>query len=330
MILPRVQDAAEQGLPSQAKEVISYAIGAALLSGIFVLLRFYTRGVLLRVLGLEDCCLGLSMFFSIGNTIGMCLQANTALGRPIQSLSNEVKQLFFKEVYFTIISYNVSIALVKLSILLLYLRVFTPVFIRKSTYTVLVAVLLLSLWSVLSTIFFCIPVARFWDRTIDGSCLPRPPRWISGAIFNIASDFAILVLPLSVVRRLSIPTRQKIGLYLVFALGFFVCIVSVVRLPFLITAAKSKDPTRDNSSVAKWSSIELNTAIICACLTTLKPLLLRIFPSLFRPTNSHRHIEGSHFEEQNPPSIGRGGGGIQPRRDVNHAFSHPDGHLDLS
>ncbi|KAK4163709.1 hypothetical protein QBC43DRAFT_319091 [Cladorrhinum sp. PSN259] len=280
MISAPVQDGVEPGLPPRAKEVIGFAIGAVMFSGVIVLLRFYTRGVLLRVLGLEDCCIGLSMLFSIGNTIGMCLQAKTALGRPFGSISNEVKQRFLKEVYFTIISYNVSLALVKLSILLLYLRVFTPVFIRKSTYTVLVAVVLLSLWSVLSSILFCIPVARYWDRTIDGSCLPMQPRWISGAIFNITSDFAILILPLSVVGRLRIPKRQKIGLHLVFALGFFVCVVSVVRLPFLISAAKSKDPTGDNPSIAKWSIIELNTAIVCACLTTLKPLLLHIFPSL--------------------------------------------------
>jgi len=114
----------------------------------------------------------------------------------------------------------VSIALVKLSILLLYLRVFTPVYIRKATYTVFVAVVLISLWSVFSSILFCIPVARFWDAKIDGSCLPLQPRWISGATLNITSDFFILILPLTVVGRLGLPKRQKIGLYLVFALGF--------------------------------------------------------------------------------------------------------------
>lgn len=125
-----------------------------------------------------------------------------------------------QEVYFTIISYNLSIALVKLSILLLYLRVFTPVYIRKTTYAVFAAVALVSLWSVLSSIFFCVPVARYWDPTVNGSCLPLQPRWISGATLNIASDFVIFVLPLTVVGRLGLPKRQKIGLFLVFALGF--------------------------------------------------------------------------------------------------------------
>ena len=117
--------------------------------------------------------------------------------------------------------------------------------------------------------------------------------------------------------------------YLIF--GHSVCVVSVVRLPFLISAAKSKDPTGDNPSVAKWSTIELNTAIICACLTTLKPLLMHIFPSLFTPSSAHVHINGSHSAEQNPPSIGgSGGANQQARRDVTYASSLPDDHLELS
>ena len=103
MILPRVQTAADPGLPAQAKEVIGFAIGAAMLSGIIVVLRFYTRGVLLRVFGLEDCYLGLAMvscipaatyrsrswadvrfhprgqLFSVGNTVGMCLRERDPL-----------------------------------------------------------------------------------------------------------------------------------------------------------------------------------------------------------------------------------------------------------
>lgn len=35
---------------------------------------------------------------------------------------------------------------------------------------------------------------------------------------------------------------------------------------------------------AAWSSIEVNVAIICACLPTLKPLIIRIFPSLLGST----------------------------------------------
>ena len=53
-----------------------------------------------------------------------------------------------------------------------------------------------------------------------------------------------------------------------------------MRLHSLYFATITIDPTYENVGVANWSSIELNTAIFCACLPTLRPLIARIFPSL--------------------------------------------------
>ena len=35
--------------------------------------------------------------------------------------------------------------------------------------------------------------------------------------------------------------------------------------------------------IAIWTMLEVNIAVICACLTTIKPLLSRMFPCLFMP-----------------------------------------------
>lgn len=58
------------------------------------------------------------------------------------------------------------------------------------------------------------------------------------------------------------------------------CVVSLLRVPSLVTIARSTDPTWDTSTVAIWSCVELNIAIICACCMTLRPLLARLFPKL--------------------------------------------------
>lgn len=62
--------------------------------------------------------------------------------------------------------------------------------------------------------------------------------------------------------------------------GSSICIISVVRLRALHVGAVSKDPTYDNFGIAIWSVIEVNCAIVGACLPTLKPLIARIFPGL--------------------------------------------------
>lgn len=59
-----------------------------------------------------------------------------------------------------------------------------------------------------------------------------------------------------------------------------VCITSVIRLPYLYFAAGSADVTWNVAAVAMWSGIELNVAIICACLLVMKPLLTWTFRGL--------------------------------------------------
>jgi len=84
--------------------------------------------------------------------------------------------------------------------------------------------------------------------------------------------------------------------------GQSICVVSILRLPVLIVAAKSKDPTGDNPAVAKWSIVELNVAIICSSLTTLRPLILRWFPTIFGSLDGHG--QGGHSYDMMPPTIG--------------------------
>jgi hypothetical protein len=61
------------------------------------------------------------------------------------------------------------------------------------------------------------------------------------------------------------------------------------------------DPTWDNVGVAILSCIELNTAIICPCLPTLKPLISRHFPRLLspsKPCRCHHHQHGCGVDAQ--------------------------------
>ena len=55
------------------------------------------------------------------------------------------------------------------------------------------------------------------------------------------------------------------------------------------------------SLIAIWGAVEVNLAIICACLTTFKPLVVRFFPNIL----------GSSADKTHDPTtrtIGGGGG----------------------
>ena len=58
------------------------------------------------------------------------------------------------------------------------------------------------------------------------------------------------------------------------------CIVSILRLHGLYAASKSQDLTYDNATAVTWSTVELNTGIICACFPALRPIVSSLFPRL--------------------------------------------------
>ncbi|KAL9625282.1 MAG: hypothetical protein Q9160_000684 [Pyrenula sp. 1 TL-2023] len=96
-----------------------------------------------------------------------------------------------------------------------------------------------------------------------------------------------------VLKTLHLPRRQRIGLIAIFAVGFFVCITSILRLHALYTISISEDVTWDNVGAGAWSSLEVNVAVICACLPMLKPLIVHIFPRLLGSTRREAGSAGA-------------------------------------
>lgn len=87
------------------------------------------------------------------------------------------------------------------------------------------------------------------------------------------------MLPVRVIWGLHIPKRQRIALLCILTIGWFVCVVSILRLHALVVlVAHPDDNTWYSSPTAYWSAIEINLAIVCASLPALRPLLVKIMP----------------------------------------------------
>ena len=123
-----------------------------------------------------------------------------------------------------------AVNITKASILAQYLRVFSCRTVRLLCYILYVALVPAVLWSIFAGTFLCRPVAKLWNPSIPGECMSAQTYWLSAAGINIGLDFLVLLLPLPAITSLHLPRRQKICIVLIFLLGFFICIVSVVRL----------------------------------------------------------------------------------------------------
>lgn len=70
-------------------------------------------------------------------------------------------------------------------------------------------------------IFLCTPRQKIWNPFItDGHCLSQEAVYKSAGIYNPVSDLLILLLPLSSIYKLRLPLKRKIGLWVVFGIGF--------------------------------------------------------------------------------------------------------------
>ncbi|KAL9035102.1 MAG: hypothetical protein Q9214_006742, partial [Letrouitia sp. 1 TL-2023] len=213
--------------------------------------------------------------FSISLCVVNCLSVYYGIGKHITTL--ELNQNF----WICQIVYKFSINLTKLSILLLYLRIFVGRTFKRFACGVMIYVVTYGFASIAATIFQCQPVRRAFDHTIPGHCLDVTAFWYSNASANVLGDLMIFALPWPLIYRLQLPPREKYILCLIFGLGIFVITTSILRMTTLKVSSKAMDATYGTMVSTLWTTVETNTAIVCACLPTLKAPLAKWFPRLF-------------------------------------------------
>lgn len=65
----------------------------------------------------------------------------------------------------------------------------------------------------------CLPVNKFWDREIEGTCIDPAMFFYGMQIPNILTDAVLLVMPLKPVWSLPVSQSQRILLSFVFLVG---------------------------------------------------------------------------------------------------------------
>lgn len=128
--------------------------------------------------------------------------------------------------------------LVKLSLLLLYNRVFPTAWFRLTTKIIAAFIILHGLAFLFTITFQCNPVAAAWNKHIDGQCIDTSAVIMVGAIFSIVEDFVLILLPVTEIRKLNMSKRVKFTLAFVFAIGSLYVVTYRFR-PFLFRKAQA-------------------------------------------------------------------------------------------
>lgn len=251
------------------------------LATLLVLVRIYTRAVMVKQMGSDDYAILIALAFSwafFGLFVG---EVYHGMGEHFKLIPEQIYKIQMICFWASVPIYQTSLLTTKMSILLQYRRVFSTPRMRLACSLLIGFLAVYGTWTVVSAWANCVPLAKFWDPSVPGFCFDKKALWFSNSAIHILTDLLILIYPMPVLKSLQLPRRQKIALMGVFALGGFVMITSILRLKSLLTISNSNDPTYDNVGAAEWSAIECNVAIICACLPSTRAVLSQLLPHIF-------------------------------------------------
>ncbi|KAK8154579.1 hypothetical protein IWX90DRAFT_58584 [Phyllosticta citrichinensis] len=263
-----------------------------------VALRFYTRLAITRLhLAADDYLILLSMFLSNASSIMVAVadfafDEGQALGNSRSDLEN---QIGMRKIHWVATQmYPIMSFTLKISILLLYRRIFfvVPTFTRVCN-VLIIFISALHLAGFSSGIFLCVPISYFWEQVLPpvtpgapthkGRCQNYQVAWLVLGSFNVLTDLITVVLPMPVLGRLKITAQRRAFLVFIFALSSVPVIASLLRIrPLARIPGGNDDPLFSQHvwELQLYCGIEISVGITCACLPTLTPLAIRLFPRI--------------------------------------------------
>jgi hypothetical protein len=170
--------------------------------------------------------------------------------------------------------------MIKVSLVLFYLQIFPSPRFRKIAYAVLAFIIINSVTIFLVATLPCLPLKAFWDRDIKGAkCLNIQAAAYANSACALVQDIILLILPLAFLRNLQMKRYRKIAVGLMFSVGTFGAVATIMRLPSLSTFKISIDPTWDYVAVTKWSQLELAAGILCLSLPSIRVIVAMVIPA---------------------------------------------------
>lgn len=252
-------------------KVVATSIIFAILTSIFLGLRFYSKSLMRSRSGWDDILLVAAYLFNVGlcavgigksrlTTVrnlsiwdvsinpAVAMTKFAGVGRheewvrlndPSQIVRWAQFVLVFQFLHFT------GVGLPKIAILFFYIRVFNWKGRMLATCYATMG-LLVATWLAcdLAACFQCRPLAFWWDNTIPGgTCFNVQNFYRAQAITSPILDTIVLVLPVRSIWGLNLPERKRIELLLVFGVASVGLVASIVRVQIFFTTAAFKDRT---------------------------------------------------------------------------------------
>ncbi|SMQ45568.1 unnamed protein product [Zymoseptoria tritici ST99CH_3D7] len=227
-----------------------------------------------RGLWWDDFAAFAAFTFFIGFAAAAFVAVRWGVGLPTSDIPTGWASRAIQAGYAMEMLYFFSIFCVKMSVLLLYLRLARKL--RDIIYQLCIGL------SILLAIFFfttiivaaaqCVPTHKYWSPDAEGHCIDVTAFFYATNIFTIVTDLAMLALSIPLILKAKRQRSQNVGIIVAILTGALSVTASCARLHSIVIYDFSREPLRDAAPIYIWSFIEISAGMCCASMAVIVPL----------------------------------------------------------
>ncbi|KAH7412092.1 hypothetical protein DE146DRAFT_265919 [Phaeosphaeria sp. MPI-PUGE-AT-0046c] len=282
---------------------------------ILLFVRLWVRIFHQRNPGWDDWLMLVATLPTIAVTILFPLAGMSGLGQHVwdfdpfkdsDKLVNSRKYILAIECIFCVAS-----GLIKVSILLFYRRLSSRAVSNAFRWTTWITIGFIVAYTIaltLAPILGCKPVSAFWDQVniklrlqgYDFHCFDEGADLLVASIISAAQDLLTAVLPTFLYWNLQISKRQKVALFGIFAIGYGVVALGVLRAYYSWrTFYATYDITWSTHDIFIVSMLELHVGAFCANAPTLKVFFKHFFQDKLTSFSRSKSSSNKHTDSAN-------------------------------
>ncbi|KAL6410920.1 hypothetical protein AUP68_07352 [Ilyonectria robusta] len=155
---------------------------------------------------------------------------------------------------------------------------------KKLLWTVVVAMNIVMNLVIIFSFVKCTPVGKVWDSSIPGTCWdPYVTTYynIFAGAFSGLIDVLLCILSWFIIWKLSMRTREKIGIGIALTFGIFAAVTAAVKCVKMVDLG-SPNRTYAGVGIIMWGITECAVTIMAASIPVMRMLFLNTRPHLRR------------------------------------------------
>lgn len=193
------------------------------------------------------------------------------------ALTDHQSVLFRKWSYIATVIYCPMALIVKIALLYILIRIFSP----YKTKVILIYVFLgaLCVYYIIAEIVkirMCDPVPAYWTGTPGASCLDQQAALIADSVISVISDLIILITPLPLTWSLQMSRNKKLRVMGILSAGGLATAFSIYRLVLVVKDGRTGDQNLTFTCVVLSGNAEGGVGLICACLPSANLVIAKI------------------------------------------------------